>query len=282
MIWKYALLILAIAAGASLLGAFGLHWEADRQAWDAFQAIERSASGTNEVFDPAMVADMPEIARRYFLHAIAPGTPLRTTVRLEMEGKFLLGDKDEFQTYAMTADQILSPPAAFVWMPRMRSGVMEITGSDALVEEEAWTRFWINGLLPVVNLTGGVDLTRSARSRPAMEAVWAPASLLPSNGVTWVQVGPDTAEVAFGTEVEPVRMTLAPNGAVIEVATTRWSDANPDKQYRLQPFGGTLGREVTFEGFTIPTEVSIGNHFRTDNFLPFFQASIRSAEYLPR
>lgn len=227
-----------------------------------------------------MVSGLPEIAQRYFAHAIAPGTPLRTTVRLEMDGTFLLGDTAKFQTYAMTARQILAPPAEFVWIPEMQSGVMHISGSDALVRAEGWTRFWINGLVPVVNLRTSSDLNRSALARSAMEAVWAPASLLPGNGVTWQQTGPNTARLIFATGIEPVEMTLGPDGRVLEVVTMRWSDANPDRTFRLQPFGGTMEAEAMFGGFTIPSLIKIGNHFGTDDYLPFFQAEITAAEYL--
>lgn len=230
-------------------------------------------------FDSSLVAELPEIAQRYFAHAIAPGTSLYTTVRLEMEGSFLLGDKSGFQTYAMRARQILAPPSEFVWLASMRSGIMHISGSDALVRDVGWTRFWINGLVPVVNVTASPDLNRSALARPAMEAIWAPASLLPANGVTWEQTGPDTARLSFKTGVEPVTMTLGPDGRVLEVVTMRWSDANADKTFRLQPFGGTMEAESTFEGFTVPSLIKVGNHFGTDDYLPFFQAKITAAEY---
>ena len=63
--------------------------------------------------------------------------------------------------------------------------------------------------------------------------------------------------------------------------TMRWSDANPQKTFRLQSFGGTMEAEGTFEGFTIPTRIEVGNHFGTAQYLPFFQANLVAAEYLP-
>ncbi|MHA6731662.1 DUF6544 family protein [Devosia sp. A369] len=227
-----------------------------------------------------MFSELPEIAQRYFTHAIALGTPLHKTVLLQMQGTFLLGNKASFQSYDMTARQILAPPTEFIWIPSMQLGVMQISGSDALVEGTGWTRFWINGLVPVVKLQATPNLNRSALTRAAMEAIWVPASLLPSNGVTWEQIGPNTARLAFKTGIEPVDMTLGPDGRVLEVVTMRWSDANPEKIFRLQPFGGTMEAESTFEGFTIPSVVKVGNHFGTDEYLPFFQAQITAAEYL--
>lgn len=41
-------------------------------------------------YDPRMVADLPEVGRRFFARAIEPGTPLHRVVVLEMAGTFIL------------------------------------------------------------------------------------------------------------------------------------------------------------------------------------------------
>jgi hypothetical protein len=222
------------------------------------------------------------VAQRYFNHAIAPGTPLRTTVALSMRGTFLLGEKGSEQAYGMSARQILAPPNAFVWVPQMRSGVIRISGSDALLAGRAWTRFWLHALLPVADETSSADLVRSATFRSVMEGIWVPPSLLPERGVKWEQIGPDKARLTFGS-VSPaivLELTLDSKGAVREVTGQRWSNANPEKVFRLQPFGGTIEEERSFGGFTIPSRVRVGNHYGTDDYLPFFQAEVTDADYL--
>jgi len=276
--WKYLLLALAAIAVVALASTLATSWMQSRDAHAAFAQLEDAATPPTSVFGEAMLVGLPEVARRYFLHAIALGTPLRTTVSLQMEGQFLLS---ESQVYAMAASQVLAPPDQFVWIPRMVSGPIEITGSDGLADGEAWTRFWLNRILPVVNLKGGSDLARSALTRSAMEAIWSPASLLPQYGPAWEQTGPDTARVTFDTGIEPIELSLSPDGAVREVVTMRWSDANADRAFRLQPFGGTIEAEATFEGFTIPSRVRVGNHFGTDDYLAFFRAEIIGADFLP-
>lgn len=59
----------------------------------------------------------------------------------------------------------------------------------------------------------------------------------------------------------------------------RWSNANPEKQHRLQPFGGYLSEFRTFDGFRLPTHVEAGNHFETDQYFPFFVADVTSVEF---
>lgn len=279
--WKYAIVVVTMAAVAGLGIAWTLSRVARQAANERFAALERTATVTT-TFDQALLRGMPEVARRYFTHAIAPGTPLRTVVRLGMEGTFLLGDKTKSQSYSMSATQVLAPPDRFVWIPTMKAGILEITGSDGLVANEAWTEFWLNGLIPVVSEKGYADLTRSALSRSAMEAVWVPASLLPHNGAVWEQIGPDEARVTFPTGVEPVELLLDKDGSVRQVSTMRWSNANAERIFKLQPFGGTMEAEGTFDGYTVPVRMKVGNHFGTEDYLPFFQVDTVEAEYLPR
>ena len=276
--------VLAAAAAVATAGAAAAYHSYRRgmdQAEEGWRAIAARPRPPAPAFESAMVASLPEVAQRYFLHAMAPGTPLRQTVELEMRGAFLLGDKGKFQSFEMTARQILAPPTDFVWLPRMRAGVMRISGADALVAGAATTRFWLNGLVPVANEPSSPDLVRSATFRSAIEAIWVPASLMPVNGIVWEQIGADTARVTINRVSPPVtiELTLNADGSVREVIGQRWSNANPDKTFRLQPFGGTVAAERTFQGFTVPSRLSVGNHFRTDDYLPFFQAEIVNAVY---
>jgi hypothetical protein len=270
---------LVLAGGAAF--AFSRYRKAMREAEAAWGDIASRARQSTSAFDPPLVASLPEIAQRYFNHAIAPGTPLRTTVELEMRGTFLLGSKSEYQTYRMAARQILAPPSEFIWIPRMTSGLMRISGSDALIAGSAWTRFWLMALIPVANQRGSPDLIRSAVFRSAMEGIWVPASLLPENGVRWEQISSGKARVTVEKVDPPIvlEMTLASDGAVQQVVGQRWSNANPEQAFRLQPFGGTMEADATFEGYTIPTVIRVGNHFGTGDYLPFFQATITRAEF---
>lgn len=272
---------LPIVAAGVAAGSYWGYRNAAAEAERAWREIASRRSPPGPGFDPATLDHEPEIARRYFAHAIAPGTPLSTVVELDMRGTFLLGDRRSHQTYSMTARQILRPPFEFLWIPRLRSGAITIAGSDALVDGRAWTRFWLAGLVPVASEGTSSDMVRSAAFRAATEGLWLPASLLPGNGARWEQTGPDQARVTIASVERAIvlDLTLASDGAVREIVGQRWSNANPDKQFRLQPFGGTMSGEATFGGFTIPSRLKVGNHFGTDDYLPFFQAEIVGARY---
>jgi hypothetical protein len=271
----------ALIAGATLVG-FSAHRRAMIEAEAAYRRVAARPGPPPKLFEPQQVAHLPEIARRYFGHAIAPGTPLYSVAELEMEGVFLLGDAERFQAYAMSARQALRPPDQFVWVPKMRSGAITITGSDALVQGDTWTRFWLLKLFPVAQESTSPDLVRSASFRAAIEgALWLPTSLLPGNGVEWEQVGPNEARVTlrrFQPEII-LQMKMNDAGSVTEVVGQRWSNANRHKAFRLQPFGGTFSAERTFQGLTIPTGVAAGNHYGTKDYLPFFQVTVTRAAY---
>ena len=278
---KFGLGSLIIAGGAASVGYLSYR-SALAEAQEAYARLAGAQTSIQTTFDPSMVADEPEIAQRYFRRAIARGTPLYSSVELQMVGTFLLGDKEKHQAYAMSARQVLHAPDEFVWVPRMRSGAMTITGSDALVNGEAWTRFWLLGLVPVAQARTSPDLVRSAQFRAAVEsALSLPTSLLPANGVEWEQVSETRARLTFRRFSPAIilTMTIDQSGAVREVVGQRWSNANRDKTFRLQPFGGTMGLESTFQGLTVPTEIAAGNHYGTADYLPFFQVRITSARY---
>ncbi len=281
-VWAIVGIAVAALIGGAIMVGLIAHSRAMSEAEHGYARVAEASPAPVARFNPQRVANLPEIAQRYFRHTIAPGTPLHSAAELEMEGTFLLGGKDNFQTYDMSAHQALRPPDEFVWIPKMSSGAMTITGSDALIDGEAWTRFWLFGLIPVAHERTSPDLVRSAQFRAAVEgALWLPSSLLPESGVMWKQVGANAARVTF-QKFEPeivLQMTIDERGAVREVVGQRWSNANPEGVFRLQPFGGTVLAEETFQGFTIPSQVSVGNHYDTAQYVPFFQARITRARY---
>ncbi len=229
-------------------------------------------------FDPAMLAGLPEPARRFFLYTIAPGAPLYTVATIEMLGQFGMGTKAEPRYFNMRAVQTLAMPAGFVWKMAAKRGLMHLSGSDS----DQWTRFWLLGVLPVARLGANADHRRSAFGRYVAEAVfWVPATVLPGPGVRWEAVDANCARVTVTHQGlgQSVDVTVAPDGQPIHVCFARWSNANPDKRYRLQPFGGYLSALREFAGFRLPTHVEAGNQFGTPEYFPFFLADVSSVGF---
>jgi hypothetical protein len=247
---------------------------ADRRIGARLAATQPASPGR---FDPAIVANLPDPARRYFRFAIRPGTPLYTVAEIEMTGRFSLGSKKAPNYMAMQAHQVLAAPEGFVWSMSARDALMRVSGSDAAADGGSWTRFWLMGLIPVARIGGTDDHRRSAFGRSVAEAAfWTPAALLPGPGVVWEDVDETTARVTVTHDglQQSVDVTVDAEGRPVSVVFPRWSDANCEKTYRLQPFGGLLSDFRSFDGFRLPTHVEAGNQFGTDAFFPFFIAEV--------
>jgi len=76
-------------------------------------------------FDPALTAGLPEPARRWLIHAIAPGTPLARAAIVQMEGHIRIGRWVRFR-----AGQLHAPPDGYVWAARAALGPLWISGFD--------------------------------------------------------------------------------------------------------------------------------------------------------
>ena len=235
-------------------------------------------------FDPAMVRDLPEPARRYFLHAIAPGARLDAAVEIGLAGQIGLGDRSSPRYLPMRARQILAPPEGFVWQAEAGSGPIHLSGFDGYAGGVAWTRFWLCWLIPVARASGRGDLARSAAGRGIAEAVfWAPAALLPRQGVAWTAPDAGTARVTVEHRGcrHVVDLTLDPAGRPLTVLLQRWSRENPERAWRLQPFGGTVDAVARFGDYTLASRITGGNHFGTPDYFPFYRVEVTRLRLLP-
>lgn len=247
MNWLFATLFLLLLG---LLGLASWRW-LDRRADDlARKRLMKVAGPAAAAFDPAMIEGLPEPAQRYFLYMIEPGAPLRRAVEIEMTGEIEFGTKERPDYRPMSARQILAPPHGMVW--RAKAG--SISGSDGATPDSSWTRFWLFGLVPVVRVSRNDDHRRSAFGRVIAEAaLWAPASLLPGENVTWAPLDATSARaiVRFGEFTQAVDITVAEDGRPIRSLIQRWSNENPDKVFREQPFGGDMSEFRTFGGYRL-------------------------------
>lgn len=271
----WLLLGTVVVALVSILGA-GLVRYADRSRDERAAERLRTPEIAAPLFQPAMVADLPDPARRYFLYAIRPGTPLRRVAEIEMQGELSLGTREKPNYLPMRGRQVLRMDG-FVWQVKAGKGAMWFSGSDGYVGGEGWTRFWLYDLVPVVRAGGGEDIARSAAGRAVAESLfWTPAALLPSSNVRWEPVDADTARavVALHGHEHRVELTVAEDGRPRSVSLMRWSRENPARAWRLQPFGGTIGEIREVDGYRVAAEVDGGNWFGTDDYFPFYKARV--------
>ena len=269
----FALAVLAIA----LLALIALRVRdtfADRAEWRRLAALQPTNPAQ---YDPAMVVELPEPAQRFFNFAIKPGTALFTVAEIDMGGEFSLGSRAKPNYRPMDARQILAAPHGFVWMLRI-PGAVSLSGSDT----GKWTHFRIFGLIPVARMGGDVNHARAAFGRYVAEALfWTPAALLPAPAIAWEVLGPDAARVTVTHNglTQSVDVSVNKEGRPVEVRFQRWTNANPERSYRLQPFGGYLSDFREVQGFRLPFCVEAGNLFGTDAYFPFFKARLGALRF---
>jgi hypothetical protein len=226
-------------------------------------------------FDPAMVADLPEPARRWLQHAIEPETLLFGAIEIEMSGEIRLGGWRPF-----TATQALVPDAGFVWAAHTRLGGLPVRGFDSYSLGEGRMSWRMLGLLSLMSGTG-YDVTRSAADRLAAEAVLLPTSLVDA---TWRPGADGNSAVYlrhFGRRVARGRatITVAPDGALRSVSLLRWG-APRGGGYAEHLFEVTFGGEYLVDGVAVPDRWSAAWIDGGGTRLEFLRASIDAADCL--
>jgi hypothetical protein len=238
-----------------------------------WQALRGTPDTTT--FTLAMVADLPEPARRFLAYSIAPGTLLARSVELEMRGELLMEPGGDPLT--MTAHQILAPPAGFIWTARAQRGLLRITGYDLYHQDSGAMRWRLYGVIPVMSATGE-DVTRSAAGRLAMEAVLMPAALVPGRGARWEAVDDSTARfhLAVGHETVATDLTVGADGRPTRASAMRWQGERPGGAgYSL--FHVEMDGKVTAGGYTLPRRLQAGWGLGEADEFRFFDATLDRA-----
>lgn len=231
-------------------------------------------------FDPESLASLPEPARRYLRHAIAPGTSLAASVVVQMEGRIGLepgADKLPFR-----AEQILATPNGLIWKASVGDGVVRISGDDRYAAGEGGMRWYLWHVVPVMTVDGP-DVSRSAAGRVALETVaMLPSALVPDAGVLWQAVDERSARVRVrvGSEESSVLVVVAPGGQLERVEMMRWDSEGMDGRPGYVPWvAEMLDGEQSFGGYTLPKRVRVTKGAGTPRADSFFEATITAAEF---
>lgn len=241
--------------------------------WNSLQ----TRSPSPEQFSKAMIAELPEPVQRYFLHAIALGTPLANSVQLTMSGSIRLAPDQDWMP--LQAEELLSTKG-FVWKATAGKGMMQMRGADYYTSGKGRMRFSLWGLIPVVNASN-LDVIRSGIGRWAGEYFWLPSALLPQYGVTWQAIGPNTIQARLKADGETIALTFAidDQGRLLRGSLPRWGNQTENGQYAEIPFGGEHQAEQTFGGYTIPSQMGAGWWMGTDRYFEFIRVTIEQAQF---
>jgi hypothetical protein len=224
-------------------------------------------------FDPAVLLDLPEPARRWLTHAIEPGTLMVDAIEIQMHGEINLGGWRQF-----TATEALVPEAGFVWAAHTRILGLPVRGFDSYAVGQGVMRWRLLGLVPLMSAEG-YDVTRSAADRLAAESVLLPTSLV---AATWRRG--DDADSAmflmhFGHRHSRGRATIrvAPDGALRSVVMQRWGRPF-GRRYAEHGFEVTFSSEFLVDGIAVPDGMTAAWIAPDGRRREFFRAAIDTAD----
>lgn len=235
-----------------------------------------SAPSADTVFNSALIANLPDIAKRYFIHTIAPGTRLARAVRLRMHGEIKLKTWGSFR-----AQEVIRSDRGLIWQAVVRMKGLPVSGYDRFLDGAGEMRWKLLGLIPIIRASGA-DITRSAAGRFAAESVWLP-SLLLAPDVSWAVGDSNVVRVTLNVNGQAAEMefVMDESGCLRNMTMQRWG--NPEGgQFHRASFGAIVEDESTFGGYTIPTKLRIGWYFGTQRFEAegeFFRCTIDDAAF---
>jgi hypothetical protein len=229
-------------------------------------------------FSEEMVAGLPDPARRYFLHAIRPGTPLASHLYWHYTASMQPGRGMPWM--ALEAEQILVKEHGFVWKATARKGPLVVTVRDHYRDGEGRMRVALFGLVPVVNASGH-DVAKSALGRLLIEGAGLPSAFLPGPHVRVDGVDDShfTVTMSLHGETSPITLTVDPDGRLVEVAMQRWGNLTEDGSYQYIPYGIRATEERAFGGYTIPTRLAGGWWYGADNYLEVIRLNVDWARH---
>ena len=212
---------------------------------------------------------LDEPVRRYFAHALHGDAVRARGVRLEMEGRI------KVRTWLPFSAWQESDGRSFVWRARVGVGRLTVLRVvDRFAAGVGATEGRLFGRRRIFHADGS-DTSRSAAGRAALEAVFAPMSLLPDRGVTWRAEAETVivARVDVPPERPELRMRIAGDGALRSASALRWGNAR-QRAFGYIPCGCEVRAERRFGDVVVPSSVAVGWWFGTPRYAPFFEAEV--------
>lgn len=226
-------------------------------------------------YGPETLPDLDEPVRRYFARALTPGAPLAPGMRLEMTGRINAGVWMGFRAHWE------GDGSSFRWDATCGPlGLRALHVVDAFAEGTGSTDIRLRPGLRLAH-SEDADTARSAAGRAAVEAIWAPAALLPERGVHWRA---QSDEVIVATRDVPpehpeIRLRIDAFGSVKAVSVQRWRRTGRGR-HEYVACGGDVLQDRCFGDVTIPSWVQIGWWYGSRRYRPFFEATVLAARHV--
>jgi hypothetical protein len=283
MEWLATIAVLAFV----LVGALYLLWRRRRKTAEHLAHIEahlmarpKDANTEAAYFHPVLLAELPEPAARYLRWSLADGAPIRRGVLLNMTGRIRLGRSRPW--LPMRCEEVYHADRGFVWKATT-SNLLRISGFDRHLNGEGQMYWTLFGLIPVMRATGP-DISRSSLERFLAERMLAPASLLPSPDVEWIDHSDNCVVLRVRTHGrwQEFHLTVDPDGMPRKLTFQRWGNVETEGgAWQEIPYAVRFEGVFRADGYSLPHEMQASWWAGTDRELTVVDLEIEEATFVP-
>jgi hypothetical protein len=265
-------LTIAVVAGVAIAGLFYAAFAGSMSA-DVERLIADSRPGGTVVSD-AMIAALPETARRYFRYAGIVGKPIPRLVRLTQKGRIRASASDKWMQ--LEADETYSTtPPALVWRSYFPSKFMPVAlGRDEYLGGKGSIVMKMLAAVPLAD-EHGPELGPAGLMRYLNEAMWFPAAFLGPN----VTIGA-IDDSSFGLKI--VDRGMAAEAVIFVDAEGRITNFRAQRfntsTHRLETWETPVTGYGTFNGLQLPKAGSAVWKLPTGD-LDYIELEITSLQY---
>lgn len=217
-----------------------------------------------ERFSEALVADLPEVAQRYFRHAIQPDTPLAGAVRMKIAGASRA--KPGLPPTMFREHRSITPGRGGLWRLHIATQPVAKTAYAYYLDGAAREYSDYLGFVPIRMLYVPLHMAKLFLGRVMFESIFVPSALLPQRNTVWEQLDDEHARVTIEVDGErmPLDLHIDADGRLQEVRFPWWNIKNTGGKWRYTPCGLTIQAEQRFGGYTIPSHYTLMFWYKSD------------------
>ena len=256
MLTTFLMIALALIVAVLAAFAYGEHrWQSLTRELHSPLVLARQPADPCCV-DFGELDGLPVPVQRYFRTVLREDRPMVAGVRIAHSGTFNLATAGERWKPFQSDQMVTTRRPGFDWNGRIAliPGVPALA-HDAYVGGEGILRVSLLGLVPLVELRDSGPLADGELMRFLAEAAWYPTALLPSQGVRWEAVDPDSARGTLSDGARRVSLLFRFSAdGLIDSIESRSRDRMVAGKSVPTPWRGRFWNYVERDGMLVPLD----------------------------
>jgi hypothetical protein len=242
--------IITLAALATTIGLAVAYWRwAQEIAADAGRLVGRAVANDARIITDAMLADLPDPARRYLVHAGVVGSKMSRLVTLTQRGRIRNSIEASWMAFEAEETYSTSPPG-FVWRAAFPATAIPIVlGRDEYLDGAGSIVMKMLAAMPVAE-ERGEELAAAGLMRYLNEMMWFPAAFLGSNvTITAIDDASFSVSIADRGMVAEATLFIDPSGQLTNFRARRYNTGSR----RMEIWETPIVAYRNFNGLLLPS-----------------------------